>query len=156
MMMMMMMMSFVTAAELDLHWLWDNRCDDCHGHAGEFARQFLTEANGELLGRHHVQDLRRFMQNHYLNPDEVDAIYDMLLAQTRTPARFKTECSRCHESAAIFVRRSLQLKEGKLVSRQSGRNVRRFLENHQGLQAEDVEYFTRLLTRVAQEVHPQE
>ena len=148
--------TLVSAAELDLHWLWDNRCGDCHGHAGEFARQFLTEANGELQGRHHVRDLRRFMHNHYLNPDEVDAIYGMLLAQTRAPARFKTECSRCHESAASFARRSLQLQEGELVSRQSGRNVRRFLAHHQGLQSEDVDYFTRLLTRVAQEVHPQE
>ena len=152
----MMTVSFVTAAELDLHWLWDNRCGDCHGHAGEFARQFLTEDNGELQGRHHVQDLRRFMHHHYLNPDEVEAVYAMLLAQTRTPARFKTECSRCHETAAKFVRRSLQLGDGQLIIRESGRNVRQFLDNHQGLHPDDVEYFTRLLTRVAQEVHPQE
>jgi hypothetical protein len=143
----------VGASDIDLHWLWDNRCVDCHGHAGEFSRQFLTDANGELQGRHHIHDLRRFMQNHYLNADEVDAVYTMLLAQTRTQARFKNECSRCHGSAATFVRQSLQLRDGQLTSLRPGRNVRTFLATHQGLNADDVEFFIKQLSRVANEVN---
>ena len=146
--------SLSKAADIDLHWLWENRCADCHGHAGEFSRQFLTEANGELQGRHHVRDLRAFMQHHYLNADEVDAIYNMLLAQTRTQARFKTECSRCHRHAADFVRQSLELRDGQLASRRSGRDIAAFLAKHQGLSPDDVAYFTALLTRVANEVYP--
>jgi hypothetical protein len=144
----------VGATDIDLHWLWENRCTDCHGHAGEFSRQFLTDANGELQGRHHVDDLRLFMQNHYLNEDEVDAVYNMLLAQTRTPqARFKNECSRCHGSAATFVRQSLKLRDGQLTSLQSGRSVRTFLATHQDLEPNDVEFFAKQLTRIANEVH---
>jgi hypothetical protein len=143
----------VGATDIDLHWLWENRCVDCHGHAGEFAREFLTDANGELQGRHHVHDLRHFMQNHYLNADEVDAVYNMLLAQTRTQARFKNECSRCHGSAATFVRQSLKLRDGQLTSLQSGRSIRKYLATHQDLKPNDVEFFVKQLTRVANEVH---
>ena len=141
------------AADRDLHKVWDNRCYDCHGHAGEFARQFLKADNGELQGRHHVHDLRRFMDNHYLPSQEVDAVYAMLLAQTQTQARFKNECSRCHQSAANLVRQSLQISNGRLVSRHPGRDVRSFLATHQGMQAGDVDFYMQVLTRVAKEVY---
>jgi len=49
------------ASDIDLHWLWDNRCADCHGHAGGFSRQFLNVDGDELKGRHHVHDLGRFI-----------------------------------------------------------------------------------------------
>ena len=143
----------VKAAGVDLHKLWDNRCIECHGHAGEFSRQFLTEVNGELQGRHHVHDLRRFMQNHYLPKSEVDAVYNMLLAQTQTPPRFKTACSSCHQSAAKFVRQSLQFSDGSLIGRKSGSTLSDFLSKHQALNPEEVVFYTKLLTRVANEVY---
>lgn len=143
----------VRAAGIDLHWLWDNRCAECHGHAGHFARTFLSVSSGELQGRHHVHDLRRFMYNHHLADSEVDAVYNMLLAQATTPPRFKDECSGCHENAAKFVRNSLELRDGVLHSRKSGRPVRLFLSHHRELDPDDVEFFMKLLTRVAHEVY---
>jgi hypothetical protein len=137
----------------DLHRLWDDRCADCHGHSGDFARKFLSVSNGDLQGRHHVDDLRRFMKNHYPSNNEVDAIYDMLLAQANTPPRFKEECTRCHETAASLVRDTLQLRDDALVSRETGRPVREFLDHHRKLKQDDVEFFVALLTRVAKEVH---
>jgi hypothetical protein len=32
------------ASGIDLHWLWDDRCATCHGHAGDFARKFLAQS----------------------------------------------------------------------------------------------------------------
>ena len=81
-------MSAVRASDIDLHWLWDDRCAACHGHAGDFARKFLSVSSGELQGPHHVHDLRRFLHNHYLAGNEVDAVYNMLLAQANNQARF--------------------------------------------------------------------
>ncbi len=141
------------AGGLDLHWLWDDRCVECHGHAGHFSRQFLSVANGELQGRHHVHDLRRFMHNHYLIDSEVDAVYNMLLAQANTPARFKAECSSCHDNAARFVRQSLELRDGRLYSRKSNQPTQRFLAHHRALNPDDVEFYIKLLTRVAHEVY---
>jgi hypothetical protein len=42
-----------------------------------------------LQGPHHVNDLRRFLHNHYLAGNEVEAIYNMLLAQAINQARFR-------------------------------------------------------------------
>jgi hypothetical protein len=143
----------VVSAGLDLHWLWDDRCAECHGHAGYFARKFLSVSNSELLGRHHVYDLRRFMHNHYLINSEVDAVYNMLLAQTSTRPRFRNECSSCHQSASRFARESLEIRDGHLYGRKSGQLVHQFLKHHRSLDADDIEFFTKLLMRVAHEVY---
>lgn len=141
------------ATGIDLHWLWDDRCADCHGHSGDFARRFLSVTGGELQGRHHVHDLRQFMHNHYLAGNEVDAVLNMLLAQANNPARFKDECAACHDTAAVFVRNSLELCDGVLYSRDSGRPARDFLVHHRQLNSDDVSFFMNLLTRVAREVY---
>lgn len=54
------------AYDTDLHWLWDNRCEFCHGHAGEFSRKFLSVSNGQLQGPHHSDDFHLFLRNPYL------------------------------------------------------------------------------------------
>ncbi len=141
------------ASDIDLHWLWDDRCAACHGHAGDFTRKFLNVSGGELQGPHHVNDLRRFLHNHYLAGNEVEAIYNMLLAQAINQARFKGECISCHDTAARFVRNSLELRNGVLYSRNSGRPVSHSLEHHRELSPDDVEFFLDLLTRVAHEVY---
>ena len=143
----------VRASDIDLHWLWDDRCATCHGHSGDFSRSVLSVSDGELQGRHHIHDLHRFLNNHYLAGNEVDAIYNMLLAQVSNQARFKSDCVSCHGTAAKFVRNSLELRDGVLYSRNSGRPVSRFLEHHMELSPDDVEFFINLLTRVAQEVY---
>ena len=141
-----------SAAGIDLHWLWDNQCAECHGHSGDFARKFLKAEDGQLEGRHHKEDLRRFMRNHYASEIEIDAIYEMLLAQTQTEPRFKQECGRCHGTAARFVRQTIVLQKGVPLSRKSGQDIRRFMDQHRGLQKEDAEFFTALLYRIAREV----
>ena len=141
------------ASDIDLHWLWDNRCADCHGHAGEFSRQFLYVDGDELQGRHHVHDLRRFMGNHYLSQDEVDGVYQMLFSMVTSPGRYREECSSCHDIAAKFVRNKLGLHDGALYRLGTGRPVREFLEVHRGLEPEDVDFYMKLLTRVAGEVY---
>jgi hypothetical protein len=146
-------MAGANASGLDLHWLWHNHCADCHGHAGEFSRKFLKVSDGELQGVHHVHDLRQFLSNHYLAGNEVDAVYNMLLAQTNTQARFKDECGSCHDSAAEFIRAELVLRDGVLVSRISGRPVGTFLTGHQGLESDDADYFLSVLNRVAHEIY---
>lgn len=143
----------VDASRIDLHKLWHSHCAECHGHAADFARKFLSVSDKELLGWHHVHNLRQFMQNHYLMESEVDAVYNMLLAQADIPPRFQDECSKCHGTAADFVRNSLELRDDVLFSRESGTPTREFLENHRKLIPADIEFFIDNLTRVANEVY---
>ena len=140
-------------SNVDLHWLWDDRCASCHGHSAEFARQFLTVADNKLQGRHHVDDLHRFLGNHYLSGQSVDDIYAMLLAQRQQSARFKNECSRCHQIASSLVREKLIFKDGVLSVKETGTSVSKFLQSHRRLQADDVIFYTELLGRIAREVN---
>lgn len=134
----------------DLHWMWDDRCAECHGHSGEFARRFLRAADGELSGPHRSGDnLRNFMRHHYLRASEVDALYAMLLAQAQTPPRFQAQCGKCHGRAAQLVRTSTTLRAGDSLRLLSGQTVQDFLQGHRGLQAEDVDFYVSLLTRIA-------
>lgn len=141
------------ASSIDLHWLWDNQCAECHGHSSEFARKFLKATNGQLQGNHRTRSLRLFMRNHYTRDTEVDAVYDMLLAQVQTKPRFKQECGNCHGSAAAFVRHSVVLQDGVLLSRESGQPMQKFLQQHRQLQADDVDFYLSLLNRIAREVY---
>jgi mono/diheme cytochrome c family protein len=141
----------VLMAGTDLHWLWDDRCAACHGHSGEFTRRFLRADDGELIGPHHSDNLRIFMRHHYLPASEVDAVYAMLLAQALTPPRFQAECSNCHGSAAQLVRAGTTLHAGDPLRLRSGQTVRQFLQGHRGLQADDIDFYVALLTRVAAE-----
>ena len=140
------------ASGLDLHWLWDDRCAGCHGHAGDFARKFLSVSDGELQGAHHVHDLRRFLHSHYLAGNEIDAVYRMLLAQASSQARFRAECVRCHDTAARLVRNSLELRDHVLYIRHTGLPVSQFLGHHMELSPDGVVFYVNLLTRVDHEV----
>jgi len=141
-----------SATAVDLHRLWDDRCVDCHGHAGEFARAFLVVIDGELYGRHPERDLQRFLDNHYLAGHEARAVYDMLLAQARTEGRFRSRCSACHATAAAFAREALTFENGVLVGRATGRPVADFLPRHMSLDAQEAAFFAELLERVRREV----
>jgi len=142
----------LAASSQDLHRLWDDRCATCHNHAGDFSRQFLSVSNGELQGKHHTHDLRLFLKNHYLAGHSVDAVYNMLLAQTKTDPRFKSECSSCHANAANFLRNSIILRDSVLYSRKLNIPVRDFLNGHRNLQPDDVDFFMQQLTRIAHEI----
>lgn len=135
----------------DLHAYWDQRCQSCHGHAGEFARRTLTVEDGRLMGRHHRQDLDRFLHQHYLADDLVAPVKAMLMAQLSAAPLFAQKCAGCHGSAADFARKSLVLKEGVLVGA-SGRPVARTLASHGELTPEEVTLVVQSLGRVRAEV----
>jgi mono/diheme cytochrome c family protein len=139
------------AAATDLHDYWDRNCATCHGHAGAFARRFLAARDGNLQGRHHVEDLAGFLRNHYLDADLVEPVGRMLLAQVATEPRFQAECGRCHASAAALARDSLAVRDGVLVNRESGRPTAAFLQRHAGIKPEDVPFYVELLRRVVSE-----
>jgi hypothetical protein len=133
---------------VDLHAYWDQRCQGCHGHAGEFARRFLAVEEGRLVGQHHRQDLDRFLRQHYLADRLVEPITAMLMAQVTTPPLFRQRCAGCHGSAVDFARTRLTLKNGVLVGASSGRPVLQTLTTHGKLTAKEVSLVTESLQRV--------
>jgi hypothetical protein len=133
-------------AEVDLHGYWDKNCANCHGHAAAFARRFLTVKDDRLQGRHHVDNLKVFLGNHYLRRDLITPVTEMLKAQVTTAPRFRDECGRCHGTAAALARESLTLRDGVLVSRKNGRPTAEFLSGHARIKPADVPFFLDVLT----------
>lgn len=142
------------AEPLDLHDHWDQRCSGCHGHAGDFARRWLSVEQGRLLGHHHRDDLATFLRNHYLADDLVAPVMAMLAAQAGSDPLFKARCSRCHGSAAEFARQSLEWRDGALFGRASGKTVADYLATHGALAPAERAAMVDTLTRVRREVAP--
>ncbi len=141
-----------SSSEMDLHWLWHDRCADCHGHSSDFAQKYLLVKDGELQGLHHVDNLPDFLRNHYLPGEVVDEVYGLLLAQLNVPPRFKNECSGCHQNAADFTRAKLVFQGNVLVIKKTGQSVAEFLKRHRGLTDADIAFYVVLLDRVGREV----
>ena len=123
----------VGAAAADLHAYWDGRCGSCHGDSATFARSTLALRDGRLVGRHHVDDLPRFVRQHGLPEPLVEPVLAMLAAQVATPPLYARSCSGCHGVAADFARQALVLGDGRLLDRRSGAAVAEVLKRHGGL-----------------------
>ncbi len=139
-------------AGIDLHDYWDQRCMNCHGHAGEFARRSLRVVDGQLQGAHHRTNLNVFLRHHYLSDSLIEPVSAMLIAQLMTPPVYATHCRRCHGTAAEFARGSLSLRDGVLQSAPSARALAQTLASHGGLSPSDARVVIDTLTRVRREV----
>ncbi len=138
---------------LDLHLLWEDRCTQCHEEAGNFAREFLSESDGQLVGSQSDRDIREFLRNHYLIDEEVDRVYSMLLTQATSETRFKDQCSTCHSKAAELVREKLVREDGELTVAKTKQPIATFLPDHGGIQGDDeLEFFLDLLNRIDREI----
>jgi hypothetical protein len=136
----------------DMHAYWHDRCLPCHAEAGAFARSTLAVVGGRLVGRHHRDDLDRFLRQHYLSDDLVAPVMAMLAAQAAAAPRFKEQCGGCHDTAAEFARKSLHVERGVLKGRASGKPVADYLVHHGGLAPGDVAAVVKTLQRVVAEV----
>jgi cytochrome c553 len=136
----------------DAYASWDNRCEECHGDADEFARKYLWEVDGRLQGRHHVDDLHLFMPNHYTPPHEIEKMTAMLQAQANKMARFQDECGTCHGNAEDFVRASISTWGDGLTGVKTDLPIARYLQSHQQLDADGAEFFSRLIARVIDQI----
>lgn len=140
------------ASARDAYASWDNRCEECHGDADKFAGKYLWVVGGELQGRHHIDDLRLFMQNHYIPAHEIEKMTEMLQAQANNMARYGDECGSCHNGAEEFVRTSINTWGDEPSGVESGIPISEYLQSHQGLTKPGAEFFTRLIIRVVSQL----
>lgn len=145
-------MAVKAQSTIDLHHHWDQRCRDCHGDSGAFARRSLTVAAGKLQGAHHRNDLDKFLRHHYLADDLVVPVMAMLTAQALTAATFKNVCAKCHGSAAELARTSLNMQGKVLMAQQRGQPVAQVLRSHGGLDEDAAAAMVQTLRRVHGEV----
>lgn len=139
------------ASAADIHAYWENHCLECHGHAGDFARDRLTVADGVLVSDHWGSGLDRFLANHHTTPATLGPIIAMLAAQVATPALYAEHCSGCHGTAAELVRDSVERHDGVLHGRSSGRPLAPFLTRHGGLASDEIALVLESLDRLVDE-----
>ncbi|MEZ5862285.1 MAG: hypothetical protein R3D28_25510 [Geminicoccaceae bacterium] len=139
------------AQALDLHVEWEDRCAECHGHAGAFARQRLDVVDGVLVSDHWGAQLERFLANHHTTPATLGPIIAMLTAQVNTPPVYAERCARCHGPAADLVRRSVARQDGQPVLATSGRPLADFLARHGGLEPDELDTILESLDRLIDE-----
>lgn len=129
--------------------IWDSRCEECHGDPEPFARKYLWNIQGQLQGQHHIDDMDLFMQNHYIPDHEIQTIHDMLLSQANSPQRYLTECGECHGDVRTFVKDTFWVGEGGITIIASGKGVSEFLQDHEDLATENLDYYEKYFTRIA-------
>ena len=144
----------IEAGSRDAPAMWDSRCEECHGDSASFASKYLWNIEGQLQGRHHIDNLSLFMRNHYIPDHEFEAIQDMLLAQANSPVRFKAECGGCHGEVKEFVEQSIWVRGSAVTGMESGMDVNEFLPTHQALPPEDVVFYRKLFARIAGKPNP--
>ncbi len=129
--------------------IWDSRCEECHGDPVIFAGKYLWDIEGQLQGRHHVENLALFMRNHYTPDHEIETINNMLLTHANSPQRFTDECGDCHGDAKEFVEKSIWVRGSGITGLQTGMDISEYLPTHQELQPEDVAFYQKLFARIA-------
>lgn len=141
------------AAASDLHAFWDNRCADCHRHAGEFARNHLKLKDGRLIGRSPARDICAYLVGHGAGDAMAGPLCAMLTAQAGTRSLFKDKCASCHDTAADLARTGLVAGDGgTLKGKDNGRDVAEFLAEHGKLDPGEVPIVVETLKRVFKEV----
>ncbi len=134
------------SAALDPNAFWENRCAECHGPAGPFARTHLHLEDDKLAGRRN-RDLERFLALHEAGAAESEAIYAMLLAQIQTAPAYEQKCAGCHESAAEFAKASLEVRNGVFFGRKRAQPLADILKRHGKLTADEIPVVVDVLTR---------
>lgn len=147
----------VWAQAVGPHVHWETRCAQCHGPVGDFARKRLSVVDAELRGSEPKRDLREFLRGHHVSSANVStSLYEMLLTQAGTEARFQAECRACHGNAVDLVHRHYVVKEGVAYGRTSGSRLDKYLLKHRNLiTEEDVPYFLELLRSVRTDLDPE-
>lgn len=137
----------------DLHAFWDDRCAECHRHAGEFARNHLTLKDGRLVGSKPKRDVCAFLVTHGAGEALAAPICAMLSAQAATPSLFRDKCAACHGTAAELARAGLATApDGTVHAKSGGREIADFLASHGGLAVDEIPHLAATLRRVLGEV----
>ena len=136
------------AYSADPHEIFESRCALCHGeHAGRFTRESIVLRDGVLQGRNSGAALEPFLASHVGGQDAetVALLTEMFRLQLASGGLFEARCRICHERARDLARLTLVLRNGGLIGRYSGRDIRSFLDRHGRLSAREAETLHALL-----------
>ncbi|MDA7948623.1 MAG: hypothetical protein MPJ78_14245 [Hyphomicrobiaceae bacterium] len=134
---------------IDPHTVYETRCARCHAeHSGDFSRKsMIAQPDGLLVGRQTGTPMTEFLASHRGAPTqaEIAALIDMFARQLRTGGLYKRKCSICHVRAKRLARVRLDIRDGRLVDRVTGRDITAFLKEHGQLDPGEVRLIDAML-----------
>ena len=137
------------AQVVDPHAVYEERCARCHAeHSGDFSRKtMIAGPDGELVGRETGKPVRGFLAHHRGNPSqgEIAALMEMFTLQLKTGGLYKDKCGICHTSAKRLARVRLDVRDGVLIDRVTGRDVTAFLFVHGRLDGDEARLIDDML-----------
>lgn len=138
------------AQAIDPHLLYEQKCSRCHApHAGDFVHDSLLLSGDKLLGQKSGEEVPVFLNTGHgnLTPEEIDAMVAFLTQIRKSGQLFHEKCLICHDRAAQFARITLEIEDGRLVGRYSGRDIKQFLKTHGRLETGEVSKIMTVLKR---------
>jgi cytochrome c553 len=142
----------------DPHALYEESCARCHGaHAADLAHEMLVLEDGIALSRTSGEAVRRILLGGHgkLSASQADDLTDHLTAILGTGGVYRQKCLGCHDRAVRLVRGSVIVRDGRMISRYTGRDMSAFMLKHGGLTQNEVgvilEMFARQLRTASQD-----
>lgn len=140
----------IRAAEtVDPHAVYEKRCGGCHfEHGADLARQKMTVKNAALVVTRTGKPVDGILKSHHgvkLTAAELSALTGLFSLGIETGGIFQRRCASCHKTGAAFARESLEIKDGRLMARKSGAEVRAFLATHGGADPAEIDKLARML-----------
>lgn len=138
------------AQTIDPHQVYEKNCAACHAsHAGDFVHDSIDLKDGAVIGRKSGRSVKAFLEGgHGGLSSEETAVLVPFFAEIRESGRlYHDKCLFCHERAVTLARSKLEMKNGKLVGRYTGRDIESFLEDHGRLTPDEVARMVDVLKR---------
>ncbi|MGI9385151.1 MAG: hypothetical protein ACR2PO_18515 [Methyloligellaceae bacterium] len=131
----------------DPHKLFADHCGRCHGHAGPFAREHLELENGEVIGRKSRVPVRTYLPTHFGKPSKaaIDVLVETFQLQLARGGLYQDRCTICHVQAKKLARTKLIIRDGRLIGRYTGADMKTFLSGHGRLTAEEAAMVEQML-----------
>lgn len=120
---------------VDAHAVFEQRCASCHkGHMLDMVRSghVVAEVAAAPRGRSGAA-LSDVLADHHgvrLTPAEVQALSSLAGDIARSGFVFRDKCASCHISGRNLAVRALELRDDRVVRRQTGQPVEAYLANH--------------------------
>ncbi len=136
-------------AAVDPHALYEQRCSKCHTeHGADLARQKLQFVDGAIRIKRTGKAIEAVLGKHHgvtLTTDETTALAGLFELGIKSKGVFQRHCAICHKSGVAFTRRSVEMKDDRLVARKAGTEIGAFLGQHSRATPAEIEVLIEMM-----------
>lgn len=134
---------------IDPHALYEQRCSKCHTeHGADLARQKLQSVDGAVRVKRTGKAIEALLSKHQgvtLTTDETSALAGLFDLGIRSKGVFQRHCAICHKSGVAFTRKSVEMKDGRLIAKKAATEIGAFLGQHSRATPAEIEVLIEMM-----------